>query len=72
MGACSAWRLGANNADWWADLDPRPGCEGGPVWRPAVRLRSGERVLLSELWSHDRVSVEKSVAVVAETCRLGD
>lgn len=42
--------------------------EGGPVWRPAVHLRSGERVLLSELWSHDRVSVEKAVAVVAGTC----
>src|SRR6185436_18551130 len=27
--------------------------DGDPMWRPAVRLGSGEMVLLSELWSHD-------------------
>jgi hypothetical protein len=40
--------------------------EGGAVWRLAVRLRSGDLVLLSELWSHDRAGVETSAAVVAE------
>jgi hypothetical protein len=44
--------------------------EGGAVWRPAVRLRSGELVLLSELWSHDQASVEESVAVLATACGL--
>jgi hypothetical protein len=44
--------------------------EGGPVWRPIVRLRSGQLVSLSELWSHDEAGVQEGVAVVAETCRL--
>ena len=44
--------------------------EGGSVWRPAVRLRSGELLLLSELWSHDEGGVEETVAVVAAACRL--
>lgn len=44
--------------------------DGGTVWRPAVRLRSGEVVLLSELWSHDEPGVRTAVATVAEACRL--
>jgi hypothetical protein len=44
--------------------------EGGPVWRPALRLRSGELVLLSELWSHDQAGVRAGMAVVAEACGL--
>ncbi|HEU4682065.1 MAG TPA: hypothetical protein VFS51_09980 [Gemmatimonadales bacterium] len=44
--------------------------DGGPVWRPLARLRSGQLVLLSELWSHDQAAVQESVAVVAEACRL--
>jgi hypothetical protein len=44
--------------------------EGGPVWRPAVRLRSGELVLLSELWSHHQAGVEEAATVVADACRL--
>jgi hypothetical protein len=53
-----------------AVVDQGADSEGGAVWRPAVRLRSGELLLLSELWSHDRAGVEESVAVVGETCRL--
>ena len=53
-----------------AEVDQGTDSEGGSVWRPAVRLRSGELLLLSELWSHDRAGVEESVAVVAETCRI--
>ena len=44
--------------------------EGGLVWRPAVRLRSEELVLLSELWSHDQRGVEEGIAAVVEACRL--
>jgi hypothetical protein len=44
--------------------------EGGTVWRPAVRLRNGELLLLSELWSHDEAGVKEVVSVVAEACRL--
>jgi hypothetical protein len=44
--------------------------DGGTVWRPAVRLRTGELVLLSQLWSHDQAAVEEGVSVVAEACRL--
>jgi hypothetical protein len=44
--------------------------EGGLVWRPALRLRSGELVLLSELWSHDQAGVRAGMAAVAEACRL--
>jgi hypothetical protein len=44
--------------------------EGGLVWRPALRLRSGELVLLSELWSRDQAGVRAGMAVVAEACRL--
>ena len=44
--------------------------EGGAIWRPAVRLRDGQRVLLSELWSHDQAAVQEAVAVVAAACGL--
>jgi hypothetical protein len=44
--------------------------DDGPVWRPAVRLRSGQLVLLSELWSHDLAGVQRSLVVVSEACRL--
>jgi len=44
--------------------------DGGTVWRPAVRLRSGEQLLLSELWSHDPRGTEEVVSVVASACRL--
>ena len=43
--------------------------DGGRVWRPAVRLRSGEVLLLSELWSHDEPGVRAAVATVAEICQ---
>ena len=44
--------------------------EGGPIWRPIARLRSGEPVTLSQLWSHDEAAVREVVAAVAEACRL--
>ena len=44
--------------------------EGGKVWRPAVRLRDGEVLLLSELWSHDRPGVQRAVDTVVDECRL--
>jgi hypothetical protein len=44
--------------------------EGGTVWRPAIRLRTGEMVLLSQLWSHDRAGVKRGAEAVAEACRL--
>jgi hypothetical protein len=44
--------------------------DGEPIWRPIVRLRSGEPVTLSQLWSHDEATVREAVAVVAEACRL--
>jgi hypothetical protein len=44
--------------------------DGGLIWRPVVRLRDGQRVLLSELWSHDRAGVAEGVAVVATACGL--
>jgi hypothetical protein len=46
--------------------------DGGAVWRPAVHLRDGQMVLLSELWSHDRAAVEQAVEVVAEACGLAN
>jgi hypothetical protein len=44
--------------------------DGDPVWRPAVRLETGELVLLSQLWSHDRAGLDAALATVAEACRL--
>lgn len=44
--------------------------DGDPMWRSAARLRSGELVLLSELWSHDQAGVRAGAAAVAEACRL--
>ena len=44
--------------------------EGGVIWKPVLRLRSGERMNLSELWNHDEREVKQAVAVVAEVCRL--
>lgn len=52
------------------EVDQGTDSDGGTVWRPAVRLRTGELVLLSQLWSHDRAEVEEGVSVVAEACRL--
>jgi len=45
--------------------------EGGSIWRPAVRLKSGELVTLSQLWSHDQAGVERGIAAVAEACGVG-
>jgi hypothetical protein len=42
--------------------------DGDPIWRPVLRTRSGERVALSELWSHDQREVKATVTVVAEVC----
>lgn len=53
-----------------AEVEQGSDSEGGPVWRPAVRLRNGQRVLLSELWTHDQVGVAEGVAVVAAACKL--
>jgi hypothetical protein len=53
-----------------AEVEQGTDDDGGPIWRPAVRLRSGERVLLSALWSHDQAGAEKSRAVVVEACGL--
>ena len=44
--------------------------DGGKVWRPALRLRGGDVLLLSELWSHDERGVRATVDAVAELCRL--
>jgi hypothetical protein len=44
--------------------------DGGAVWRPLIRLRGGEIVLLSRLWSHDRSGAEKVAAAVADECGL--
>lgn len=44
--------------------------DGDPIWRPAARLRSGELVLLSELWSHDEAAARAGAAAVADSCRL--
>lgn len=44
--------------------------DGGTVWRPALRLRGGGVVLLSELWSHDQARARATVETVAEACRL--
>lgn len=40
--------------------------DGDAVCRPAVRLRGGELLRLSELWSHDSDAVREAVAAVAE------
>jgi hypothetical protein len=53
-----------------AEVDRGTDSDGGTVWRPAVRLRRGQLVLLSQLWSHDQAGVEEAVSVVAEACRL--
>jgi hypothetical protein len=44
--------------------------EGGDVSRPVVHLKSGETVLLSRLWSHDRRGVIAAAAAVADACHL--
>jgi hypothetical protein len=53
-----------------AEAEQGSDSEGGPIWRPVARLRDGQRVLLSELWSHDRVGVAEGVAAVAAACGL--
>jgi hypothetical protein len=52
------------------EIEEGTASEGGRVWRPALRLRSGELLLLSELWSHDQTAMDEAVAVVAQACRL--
>jgi hypothetical protein len=44
--------------------------DGDPIWRPAARLRSGEMVLLSHLWSHDEPAVRAGAGAVADACRV--
>jgi hypothetical protein len=53
-----------------AEVEQGADDEGGLVWRPALRLRNGELVLLSELWSHDQAGAEAGLAVVVEACGL--
>jgi hypothetical protein len=52
-----------------AEVEQSEDSDGGMVWRPAVRLRSTEVVLLSALWSHDERGVRAAVTTVAEVCR---
>lgn len=40
--------------------------DGDAVCRPAVRLRGGELLRLSELWSHDSDAVRAAVAAVSD------
>lgn len=44
--------------------------DGDQIWRPVVRLRGGEVVRLSKLWSHDEAAVRAAAAAFAEPCRL--
>jgi hypothetical protein len=44
--------------------------DGDPIWRPGAWLRTGELVLLSELWSHDQPAVRAGATAVAEACRV--
>jgi hypothetical protein len=53
-----------------AEVEYGSDSDGGPIWRPAIRLRDGQCVLLSELWSHDQAGVAESVAMVAAACGL--
>jgi hypothetical protein len=53
-----------------AEIEQGSDSEGGAIWRPTVRLRDGQRVLLSELWSHDRAEAKEGVAVLAAACGL--
>lgn len=53
-----------------AEVEHGSDSDGGPISRPAVRLRDGQRVLLSELWSHDQEGVAEGVAMVAAACGL--
>ena len=43
--------------------------DGDPIWRHGARLRSGELILLSQLWSHDEAAVRAAAAAVADACR---
>ena len=42
--------------------------DGGSIWRAMLRLRDGQRIALSELWSHDEKAVKQAVAIVAQAC----
>jgi hypothetical protein len=53
-----------------AEVEQGGDSDGGAIWRPAVRLRDGQHVLLSELWSHDRAEIAEGVAVLAGACGL--
>ena len=53
-----------------AEMEQGTDDEGGLIYRPAVRLRSGAKILLSELWSHDQAGVDEGRAAVAEACGL--
>ncbi|HEX7336719.1 MAG TPA: hypothetical protein VF252_05880 [Gemmatimonadales bacterium] len=44
--------------------------DGGRIWRPAVLLRNGDLIRLSELWNHDQAEVETAARIVAEACGL--
>ena len=44
--------------------------EGGLVWRPALRLRSGELVYCRSCGVTTRAGVKAGMAVVAEACGL--
>jgi hypothetical protein len=52
------------------ELEQQQDSDGDPMWRPAVRLRSGEMVRLCQLWDQDQASVRAGATAFAEACRL--
>lgn len=52
------------------ELEEAEDSDGGLVSRPAVRLRDGESILLSQLWSHDRQGVSEAASAAAQACSL--
>lgn len=53
-----------------AEVEEGEDGDGGKVWRPVVRLRGGDVLPLSQLWSHDEPDARAAVAAVAELCRV--
>jgi hypothetical protein len=68
----TGWRVRQHSFDQLERVELERGADsdGDPIWRPRMRLRDGEVLLLSQLWSHEEAEVRRDLGAVAQACRV--
>jgi len=68
----TGWRVRQHSFDQLERVELERGADsdGDPIWRPRMRRRDGEVLLLSQLWSHEEAEVRRDLGAVAQACRV--